>query len=119
MNNLKGTLSRSKSPQPPRPPPPRLVISDPVPIKPIAVNQTTQPIKRQISKPSRPPPIASADRRSTSDGAKPDRPPRPPRPKDRDSVALWWREVEYQKGSGVNESGEMMPWFHGELILVR
>lgn len=114
MNTLKGTISRSKQKSPPlRPPLPRLEISGPVPIKPITLNQKTTPIKRQISKPSRPPPPATASGNNDNGDDRPVRPQRPPRPKDRESVAQWWREIEFEKGSGFDVDGGVLEWFHG------
>ena len=115
MNTLKESLVKPKQAAPPRPPLPKnIVISDPVPIKPIGENHKTVPVKRQISKPSRPPPQANSKPKDDSANvSKPERPPRLSRPKSREEVAQWWREVEYERGSGLNENGEFSEWFHG------
>jgi len=115
INTLKDSLVKSKQTAPQRPPLPKnIVISDPVPIKPIGANHKAVPVKRQISKPSRPPPlINSKPKDDAANSSKAERPPRPPRPKSREEVAQWWREVEYERGSGLNENGEFSEWFHG------
>ena len=114
MNTLKGTLSRSKSPPPQRPPPPRNIeISGPMQIKPIVIKTNCEPIKKQVSRPTRPPPKLS---QGANDVSKANNQPRPSRPKDRESVAQWWREVEFDKGSGVDSNGEVLNWFHGKFI---
>ena len=116
MNTWKGTLTKSKPPSPARPPLPKnIVISGPTPINPIGENQKTIPIKRQVSKPSRPPPPANSIPNVDVTGSnKAERPPRPPRPRSRDAVAQWWREVELGKGSGFSGDGEALEWFHGK-----
>ena len=118
MNSLKGSLVKSKPTSPARPPLPKnIVISGPVPISPIGENQKTFPIKRQISKPSRPPPPANlVPTEHATNSGKPERPPRPPRPKSHEEVAQWWREIEYERGSGTNEYGDFLEWFHGKGI---
>ena len=116
MNTLKSTLAKSKTTPPPRPPLPRnLEISGPVPINPIGEGKKTIPIKRQISKPSRPPPIVNLKAKDDlTNSSSPERPPRPQRPKSREEVAQWWREVEYERGSGSNDDGDFLEWFHGK-----
>lgn len=115
-----GSLTKSnddkrKQTTPPRPPLPKnIVISGPVPLSPIADDHKAVPIKRHVSKPSRPPPIANTTPKlDAASSEKPERPPRTPRPKSRDAVARWWKEVEYEKGSGFTGDGDVLEWFHG------
>ena len=73
----------------------------------------TIPIKRDISKPSRPPPAPLASQTNTVvDGLT----ARPARPKNRLEVTLWWKEVEFDKYSGLDEEKKPLVWFHGEIF---
>ncbi|XP_057314771.1 SH2 domain-containing protein 4B-like [Hydractinia symbiolongicarpus] len=107
-----GTYSKRGHMPPKRPPLPlRPTISVPVNVSTTQARTPTMPVKRDIVKPNRPPPMPN--RPSTPQSVVDGKPKRPPRPKNRSEVATWWKEVEYDKCSGLLENKTPQEWFHG------
>jgi len=98
-----------RSPEKP-PLPARPTISGPQGVVGTRTERDAIPVKKDIVKPSRPPPpphhlLSSPDKKS--------KPPLPPRPKSHREVIKWWKENEFDKYAGLDDSYKPLEWFHG------
>ena len=115
-----GTYSKKGSRAPSRPPlPVRPTISTPVNVTTTKQEIETIPVKRDVQKPSRPPPAPwlASTQTATAVDRKAEKPDRPTRPKCRAEVATWWKEIEYEKYSGLDEKRRPLQWFHGKIVV--
>lgn len=110
-NHKSRTLPSKRNPTT-RPDLPRPTISTPVNVTSTRDETSTINVLKYVVKPSRPPP-------APVNGAKEvtlkrvNKPTRPPRPKSKLEVVTWWKEVEYEKLSGLDDMKRPMEWFHG------
>jgi len=107
-HSKKITTEKSAAPQKP-PLPLRPTISTPVNIVTSTRDQFDGVrIKKDLIKPMNRPPPAPANATKSSD-----KPDRPNRPKNRGEVINWWKEVEFDKQSGLDECFKPKAWLHG------
>ena len=109
--------SAAKTKSPERPVlPPRPTISAPQAATGTRTEHDAIAIKKEISKPTRPPPPPKKISGDGSDAAKSksqSKPQLPPRPKSHSEVVKWWRDNEFDKGSGLDDNKKPLEWFHG------
>jgi len=90
----------------------RLTISSPVNnVSRSQIQLNTIPVKREILKPTRSPPVP--DKASSTSRDVKAKPAQPLRPKTKNEVAKWWRQVEYERHAGLDDNFLPFEWFHG------
>ena len=75
------------------------------------IQLNTIPVKREILKPTRIPPVP--DKASSTNRDVKAKPAQPLRPKTKNEVAKWWRQVEYERHAGLDDNFLPFEWFHG------
>ena len=109
------STAKTKSPERPALPP-RPTISAPQAATGTRTEHDAIAIKKEISKPTRPPPPPKKIIGGATDTARrqtPSKPPLPPRPKSHSEVVKWWRDNEFDRGSGLDDKQKPLEWFHG------